>query len=356
MSKRSRKIGVRKKLPIRQAFAHEAHDFTVWLEQNIDILSEELGIPLIVEEREKAAGDFRVDLVCRDGQGNRVVIENQLEKSDHDHLGKLHTYLSGVGAKTGIWITPQPRPEHVEAIVNQNRITSADYEFYLVKVEAIQIDQSNPYPIFKIVAKPDDRGIGTLDRKETDLIIQETDDKPPETIAEDAQAVPEVMELPPVWCIYPRRDVETYNFFLTENVISTGLGNDLGDLSQVEPSYATVKEKWQHKYWLQNPNTARTMASIVHRFAHVAQPGDYIIYPPTWKEKKIHVGEITSDYRFEKRQRLGYNDLRDVRWFATLNRQSFGKKALRNIAVPLAFFQIRKEPFLKRLEKLLASD
>lgn len=83
---------------IRDAFRHEANNFTVWLEDNIDALAERLGMDLAVVEREKSVGSFKVDLLCEDQNGNHIIVENQLEKTDHDHLGKLLTYLINLDA------------------------------------------------------------------------------------------------------------------------------------------------------------------------------------------------------------------------------------------------------------------
>ena len=109
-------VGKLQRVAMRDAFKHEARDFTTWLRDNIDVLNDVLGLSLANAEREKAAGDFNVDLVAEDEAGNPVVIENQLEKSNHEHLGKLLTYLTSIGAKIGIWIVSDPRPEHVTAI------------------------------------------------------------------------------------------------------------------------------------------------------------------------------------------------------------------------------------------------
>lgn len=90
------------RVPLREVWEHEAHDFTAWLQENIDVLNDALNLSLANAEREKAAGDFSVDLVAEEESENPVVIENQLEKSNHDHLGKLLTYLVAIGAKTTI--------------------------------------------------------------------------------------------------------------------------------------------------------------------------------------------------------------------------------------------------------------
>ena len=130
-------IGKLQRVPLREVWGHEALDFTRWLEDNLDVLNDALDITLSSAEREQSAGAFNVDLVAEDEAGNPVIIENQLEKSDHDHLGKLITYLTAIDAKTALWIVSDPRPEHVRAISWLNESSSA--AFYLIKVEAIKI-------------------------------------------------------------------------------------------------------------------------------------------------------------------------------------------------------------------------
>ena len=94
----SSNIGRLQRVALREVWKHEALDFTQWLEKNIDVLNEALDLNLTGAGRERAAGDFSVDLVAEDENGTTVVIENQLEKSNHDHLGKLITYLAAIGA------------------------------------------------------------------------------------------------------------------------------------------------------------------------------------------------------------------------------------------------------------------
>ncbi|OPY13846.1 MAG: hypothetical protein A4E69_01464 [Syntrophus sp. PtaB.Bin138] len=109
-------IGKLEVVSVRKAFPHEALHFTKWLEAHIDALSKRLNISLSVEQREQSAGDFSIDLLCEDGDGKPVIIENQLEKTNHDHLGKLLTYLVNRSASTAIWITTEPRQEHQKVI------------------------------------------------------------------------------------------------------------------------------------------------------------------------------------------------------------------------------------------------
>jgi len=149
-------IGRIDRVPLRDVWKHEAIDFTRWLEENIEVLNDILDINLTSAEREKDAGDFSVDLVAEDDKGNPVVIENQLEKSNHDHLGKLITYLTAVGARTAIWIVSEPRPEHINAISWLNESNAAS--FYLLKVEAIRIGGSDPAPLLTLIVGPSEEG------------------------------------------------------------------------------------------------------------------------------------------------------------------------------------------------------
>jgi uncharacterized protein DUF4268 len=116
------------------------------------VLNEALDLNLTGADRERAAGDFSVDLVAEDEDGGTVVIENQLERSNHDHIGKLITYLTAIGGKTAIWIVSDPRPEHVAAIGWLNSSSSA--EFYMVKVEAVRIADSPAAPLFTLIVGP----------------------------------------------------------------------------------------------------------------------------------------------------------------------------------------------------------
>lgn len=141
--------------PIRKVFQREANDFSKWLEAHVEALAERLGIELTVVQREKVVGDFNVDLLCEDGEGRPVIIENQLEKTDHDHLGKLLTYLVNLDAAAAIWVTPEPRQEHQKVIDWLNESTPASIAFYLVKVEATRIGNSPFAPLFTVVASPD---------------------------------------------------------------------------------------------------------------------------------------------------------------------------------------------------------
>ena len=141
-----------KRVPLRDVWRHETLDFTKWLQENMDVLNEVVGLSLSSAERERSAGDFNVDLVAEDAAGNPVIIENQLERSNHDHLGKLLTYLVAIGAKAAIWIVADPRPEHVNAITWLNESSAA--AFYLLKIEGIKIGDSPPAPLLTLIVGP----------------------------------------------------------------------------------------------------------------------------------------------------------------------------------------------------------
>jgi hypothetical protein len=127
-------IGRLEKVAIRELWQHEERDFSAWLEANLDVLSDKIGVSLSDPQRELPAGTFQVDLVAQDEGGDRVVIENQLEATDHDHLGKVLTYLTNLDAKTAIWITTAPRSEHIRAVQWLNETTPDNISFYLVRL------------------------------------------------------------------------------------------------------------------------------------------------------------------------------------------------------------------------------
>ena len=142
-------------VPLEKAFPNESKDLTPWLAENIEALGDRLGLKLSIEQREKAVGDFRVDLLCQDSEGHKVIIENQVEETDHDHLGKLLTYLVNLDAKIAIWVTSNPRTEHQKVIEWLNEASPNDTAFYLVKVEAVKTGEDIVSPLFSVLAKPD---------------------------------------------------------------------------------------------------------------------------------------------------------------------------------------------------------
>ena len=141
-------------VPVRDVWRHEAYDFTTWLEENIDVLNDNLVYEIDPDSlrREAAAGAFSVDLVGEDMNGQSVVIENQLERSDHDHLGKVLTYTAAFDADIAIWIVADARPEHVRAVGWLN--DSSQLTAYLFKIQAIKIADSPPAPLLTLIVGP----------------------------------------------------------------------------------------------------------------------------------------------------------------------------------------------------------
>ncbi len=152
----SKQLGHLKRLEPREVWTSEPKDFTPWLADRIDLLSEALGIEIELIGQEVAVGDFSVDLYGKDiGTENGVIIENQLAPTDHTHMGQLLTYGAGLDAKVIIWISPSFRDEHRQAIEWLNLHTEG-LSFFGVELELMQIDDSLPAPHFKVVVQPNE--------------------------------------------------------------------------------------------------------------------------------------------------------------------------------------------------------
>lgn len=154
------KLGKIKRITdIRSVWHHEEKDFSKWLAQdeNLKQLSDTIGIDIVLEERESSVGNFSVDLYAlEEGTERRIIIENQLEDTNHDHLGKLITYASGKGAEVIIWVVKRARDEHRQAIEWLNQNTGVNIGFFLVEIELWQIDDSAIAPKFNVVERPND--------------------------------------------------------------------------------------------------------------------------------------------------------------------------------------------------------
>jgi len=146
-------LGRIEEVDLRQIWRHEANDFTPWLAKHIDLLGEALHLDLTLVESEGEVGPFAVDVVA-DSSSGLVVIENQLEQTDHSHLGQLLTYAVGRDARILIWITPRFRDEHRAVLDWLNHWTPEEIEVYGVEARAIRIDDSRPAPEFRAVAFP----------------------------------------------------------------------------------------------------------------------------------------------------------------------------------------------------------
>lgn len=154
-----KKLGELKEIDIRTVWKHEQSEFSRWLseENNINKLGDLLGITLEDVRTEFPIGDFRCDIICKNANtGNNILIENQLEQTNHDHLGKIITYASGLDASVVIWIVKEAREEHKTAIEWLNKHTDEKLSFFLIEVHTYYIGESLPAPMFKIIEKPND--------------------------------------------------------------------------------------------------------------------------------------------------------------------------------------------------------
>lgn len=150
-------LGKIERMEVRGIWENEAHDFTPWLASRLDLLGDALGMELDLVQREAAVGDFSLDILATERHtGAVVVIENQLERTDHSHLGQILVYAGGHDARTVIWVTPHFRDEHRAAIDWLNRWTHEEIAFFGVEVSAIKIGNSLPAPEFRPVAFPND--------------------------------------------------------------------------------------------------------------------------------------------------------------------------------------------------------
>lgn len=141
----------------REVWPHEAHSFTPWLLANVDVLSDLLGMDLVLEVAEHPVGDFYLDLKGYDeATGDVVIVENQLERSDHSHLGQIITYAAGTSPATVVWVATGFRPEHRAAIDWLNERTDQSTRFFAVAIRVVRIGDSEPAPNFELVAQPND--------------------------------------------------------------------------------------------------------------------------------------------------------------------------------------------------------
>lgn len=152
-------IGKLTEVDVRDLWKHEQYDFSEWLAKtaNIEYLNDILGLTLTDVDKEVYVGPYRCDLVAKDEtSGITVIVENQLEATNHDHLGKIITYASGLDASVIVWIVKDAKEEHRSAIEWLNNNTTKDINFFLIEIHAYKIGDSDPAPKFEVVEKPND--------------------------------------------------------------------------------------------------------------------------------------------------------------------------------------------------------
>jgi hypothetical protein len=155
----TKNLGRLEKVTLREAWFSECNDFTPWLaeEENLKLLGETIGIELELESKEKDVGPFRADILCKDTANDSwVLIENQLERTDHSHLGQLITYASGLNAVTIVWIAERFTEEHRAAMDWLNERTDEKINLFGLEIELWRIGDSPIAPKFNIISQPND--------------------------------------------------------------------------------------------------------------------------------------------------------------------------------------------------------
>lgn len=150
-------VGKISSVSLRTLWKNESRDFTPWLADNIELLSDTLEIELEVEETEKSVGSFSVDILAKDINTDRyIVVENQLERTNHDHLGKLITYAAGLNAFAMVWIASDIAEEHQKAMDWLNEIVGEEFNLFALEIKLWKIGNSPPAPRFDIVSQPNE--------------------------------------------------------------------------------------------------------------------------------------------------------------------------------------------------------
>jgi hypothetical protein len=152
-------LGKLEKVELRKVWEHEARDFSAWMfkQENLDLLGTEIGLDIDPIGTESSIGRFRIDILAQEPRtGHKIIIENQLEPTNHDHLGKVITYAAGLDAKYLIWVVKDVLPEHLKAIEWLNEHLDNEIYCFLVKIEVWQIGDSKPAARFEVVSAKND--------------------------------------------------------------------------------------------------------------------------------------------------------------------------------------------------------
>ncbi len=149
-------FGQLESVPLRMGWPHEAKDFTPWLSTNLDQLGKALGLGLELRAVEHPVGRYSLDILAVDVRGRVVAIENQFGSTDHDHLGKLLTYVAGTQATVVVWIAEAIGAEHLAVLEWLNQHTPAEIAVFGVELELLRIGDSPLAPNFRVVARPNE--------------------------------------------------------------------------------------------------------------------------------------------------------------------------------------------------------
>lgn len=249
-----KKLGRIKKVELRDYWKSEASDFTPWLaeEENIKLLGDEIGLELEVQDQEKSVGPFRADILCLDtANDDYVLIENQLEKTDHTHLGQLMTYASGLEAVSIVWIAKKFTEEHRSALDWLNSITDDKFNFFGVEIELYQIGDSLAAPKFELVSKPNEwtrsvkKSAASAKLTETKVLQQEYWEGLKEYLEENGSFMKSHKPSPQHWTNYA---IGRSHFHLSatvntrENINAVGLNIDGPEATE---NFLSLKEDYE---------------------------------------------------------------------------------------------------------------
>lgn len=144
-------------LPLNELFKFEDRHFTPWLQKNIEVLGNVIGMDIADAETEVSIGNYRLDILAYEsGTERKIAIENQYGTTNHTHLGQLITYMAGINAEVVVWIAENFNTEHITAINHLNLISKKEIAFFCIKPRLIKIDKSRPALEFLVVAQPDE--------------------------------------------------------------------------------------------------------------------------------------------------------------------------------------------------------
>ena len=150
-------LGDIEELPLNQLFKLEDRDFTPWLQKNIEVLGNVIGMDIGDAETEVSIGNYRLDILAYEsGTERKIAVENQYGTTNHTHLGQLITYMAGINAEVVVWIAENFNTEHITAINHLNQISVENVAFFCIKPRLIKIGDSTPAIEFLVVAKPDE--------------------------------------------------------------------------------------------------------------------------------------------------------------------------------------------------------
>lgn len=262
----------------REIWPTEDRDFTPWLAKHLDDLSAIISMDLQLIEKEAPVGGFRSDLVCKElGTESSVIVENQLEESDHDHLGKILTYAAGREARTVVWISTSFRDEHVQAIRWLNTISREDVSFFGVRLRAVKIGTSQPAMDLTVVVGPSD-----WEKTGAESSLTESDKLRREFFGQIIAAVPtqlrgNVTKPATHWqsfssgkssCWYQLEPVGKEKI-LAAMMIDTG---NRDETKRAFERFELLKSQVEHQFgesleWNKSPGTNRSWIGVKHPFA-----------------------------------------------------------------------------------------